>query len=117
MWLQKNNTHFESFEFILVTAFFSSLHSVWATVQVSQTWPIFKIVFYLFIYLFPASYSEDNELSWDTSDWESAWEGGDNKEEESTSDKKVCLIMEFDIIGVLMSIYLQGQNVSFCHFS
>uniref|UniRef100_A0A669DL58 RAB3 GTPase activating protein subunit 2 (non-catalytic) n=1 Tax=Oreochromis niloticus TaxID=8128 RepID=A0A669DL58_ORENI len=26
----------------------------------------------------------------DTSDWESAWEGGDNKEEESTSDKKVC---------------------------
>uniref|UniRef100_A0A3P8PWZ9 RAB3 GTPase activating protein subunit 2 (non-catalytic) n=1 Tax=Astatotilapia calliptera TaxID=8154 RepID=A0A3P8PWZ9_ASTCA len=24
----------------------------------------------------------------DTSDWESAWEGGDNKEEESTSDKK-----------------------------
>uniref|UniRef100_A0A669E7M7 RAB3 GTPase activating protein subunit 2 (non-catalytic) n=1 Tax=Oreochromis niloticus TaxID=8128 RepID=A0A669E7M7_ORENI len=31
---------------------------------------------------------KDNELSWDTSDWESAWEGGDNKEEESTSDKK-----------------------------
>uniref|UniRef100_A0A669DKL6 RAB3 GTPase activating protein subunit 2 (non-catalytic) n=1 Tax=Oreochromis niloticus TaxID=8128 RepID=A0A669DKL6_ORENI len=42
----------------------------------------------LFVCLFPASYSEDNELSWDTSDWESAWEGGDNKEEESTSDKK-----------------------------
>ncbi|XP_005728771.1 rab3 GTPase-activating protein non-catalytic subunit [Pundamilia nyererei] len=35
------------------------------------------------------SQTEDNELSWDTSDWESAWEGGDNKEEESTSDKKV----------------------------
>ncbi|CAN9502010.1 unnamed protein product [Ophioblennius macclurei] len=27
----------------------------------------------------------DNELSWDTSDWESAWDGGDNKEEESSS--------------------------------
>uniref|UniRef100_A0A669DZA1 RAB3 GTPase activating protein subunit 2 (non-catalytic) n=1 Tax=Oreochromis niloticus TaxID=8128 RepID=A0A669DZA1_ORENI len=36
------------------------------------------------------SQTEDNELSWDTSDWESAWEGGDNKEEESTSDKKVA---------------------------
>lgn len=30
----------------------------------------------------------DNELSWDTSDWESAWDGGDNKEEESTDNNK-----------------------------
>ncbi|KAI3367973.1 hypothetical protein L3Q82_026801, partial [Scortum barcoo] len=27
----------------------------------------------------------DNELSWDTSEWESAWDSGDNKEEEATS--------------------------------
>uniref|UniRef100_A0AAQ5XBE6 RAB3 GTPase activating protein subunit 2 (non-catalytic) n=1 Tax=Amphiprion ocellaris TaxID=80972 RepID=A0AAQ5XBE6_AMPOC len=30
----------------------------------------------------------DNELSWDTSDWESAWDGGDNKEGESTDNNK-----------------------------
>ncbi|XP_041828613.1 rab3 GTPase-activating protein non-catalytic subunit isoform X3 [Melanotaenia boesemani] len=28
---------------------------------------------------------QDNELSWDTSDWESAWDNGDNPEENSTS--------------------------------
>ncbi|XP_026211404.1 rab3 GTPase-activating protein non-catalytic subunit [Anabas testudineus] len=27
----------------------------------------------------------DNELSWDTSDWESAWDSGNNKEEEAAS--------------------------------
>uniref|UniRef100_A0A665UX73 RAB3 GTPase activating protein subunit 2 (non-catalytic) n=1 Tax=Echeneis naucrates TaxID=173247 RepID=A0A665UX73_ECHNA len=27
--------------------------------------------------------STDNQLSWDTSDWESAWDNGDNKEEEA----------------------------------
>ncbi|XP_035465914.2 rab3 GTPase-activating protein non-catalytic subunit isoform X1 [Scophthalmus maximus] len=31
----------------------------------------------------------DNQLSWDTSDWESAWDGGDNKEEETTSTTTV----------------------------
>uniref|UniRef100_A0A4W6CFD1 RAB3 GTPase activating protein subunit 2 (non-catalytic) n=1 Tax=Lates calcarifer TaxID=8187 RepID=A0A4W6CFD1_LATCA len=28
----------------------------------------------------------DNELSWDTSDWESAWDSGDNKEEEAEEE-------------------------------
>ncbi|XP_038148632.1 rab3 GTPase-activating protein non-catalytic subunit isoform X3 [Cyprinodon tularosa] len=32
--------------------------------------------------------TEENELSWDTSDWESGWDNGDNKEEESTSLSK-----------------------------
>uniref|UniRef100_UPI0037E92E33 rab3 GTPase-activating protein non-catalytic subunit isoform X2 n=1 Tax=Semicossyphus pulcher TaxID=241346 RepID=UPI0037E92E33 len=31
----------------------------------------------------------ENELSWDTSDWESSWDGGENKEEEATSAKTV----------------------------
>ncbi|KAM8736631.1 rab3 GTPase-activating protein non-catalytic subunit isoform 1-T1 [Acanthopagrus schlegelii] len=31
----------------------------------------------------------ENELTWDTSDWESAWDTGDNKEEEATSASKV----------------------------
>ncbi|XP_023250459.1 rab3 GTPase-activating protein non-catalytic subunit isoform X4 [Seriola lalandi dorsalis] len=31
----------------------------------------------------------DNQLSWDTSDWESAWDSGDNKEEEATSASTV----------------------------
>ncbi|KAM4724270.1 rab3 GTPase-activating protein non-catalytic subunit isoform 2-T2 [Anableps anableps] len=31
----------------------------------------------------------ENELSWDTSDWESGWDNGDNKEEESASSTKV----------------------------
>nr|XP_046268193.1 rab3 GTPase-activating protein non-catalytic subunit isoform X2 [Scatophagus argus] len=31
----------------------------------------------------------ENELSWDTSDWESAWDSGDNKEEEATSSTTV----------------------------
>ncbi|XP_036006973.1 rab3 GTPase-activating protein non-catalytic subunit isoform X2 [Fundulus heteroclitus] len=30
----------------------------------------------------------ENELSWDTSDWESGWDNGDNKEEESASSAK-----------------------------
>uniref|UniRef100_A0A4W6C6N3 RAB3 GTPase activating protein subunit 2 (non-catalytic) n=1 Tax=Lates calcarifer TaxID=8187 RepID=A0A4W6C6N3_LATCA len=30
--------------------------------------------------------STDNELSWDTSDWESAWDSGDNKEEEAEEE-------------------------------
>ncbi|KAK5603609.1 hypothetical protein CRENBAI_003759 [Crenichthys baileyi] len=29
--------------------------------------------------------TEENELSWDTSDWESGWDNGDSKEEESAS--------------------------------
>uniref|UniRef100_A0A671VPL6 RAB3 GTPase activating protein subunit 2 (non-catalytic) n=1 Tax=Sparus aurata TaxID=8175 RepID=A0A671VPL6_SPAAU len=39
--------------------------------------------------LFPFTLTE-NELTWDTSDWESAWDSGDNKEEEATSASKVC---------------------------
>ncbi|KAM4542363.1 rab3 GTPase-activating protein non-catalytic subunit isoform 2-T2 [Odontesthes bonariensis] len=31
----------------------------------------------------------DNELTWDTSDWESAWDNGDSKEEESASPTSV----------------------------
>ncbi|XP_069392246.1 rab3 GTPase-activating protein non-catalytic subunit isoform X2 [Paralichthys olivaceus] len=31
----------------------------------------------------------DNQLSWDTSDWESAWDNGDKQEEETTSTTKV----------------------------
>ncbi|KAM7376600.1 hypothetical protein PAMP_006323 [Pampus punctatissimus] len=31
----------------------------------------------------------ENELSWDTSDWESAWDSGDGKEQEATSTTKV----------------------------
>ncbi|XP_041668477.1 rab3 GTPase-activating protein non-catalytic subunit isoform X2 [Cheilinus undulatus] len=48
-------------------------------------------------YLFQTPQSEpaeeknqtENELSWDTSDWESAWDGGENKEEETPSAKMV----------------------------
>ncbi|XP_027130580.1 rab3 GTPase-activating protein non-catalytic subunit isoform X2 [Larimichthys crocea] len=44
-------------------------------------------------YLFQSQKSEpagektqtENELSWDSAEWESAWDGGDNKEEEATS--------------------------------
>lgn len=39
------------------------------------------------VYHFPS----DNELSWDTSDWESAWDNNDAKEDEDTkSAAKVC---------------------------
>ncbi|KAM9340968.1 rab3 GTPase-activating protein non-catalytic subunit [Symphorus nematophorus] len=31
----------------------------------------------------------ENEMSWDTSDWESAWDNGENKEEEATSPTAV----------------------------
>ncbi|KAM6969514.1 rab3 GTPase-activating protein non-catalytic subunit isoform 1-T1 [Tautogolabrus adspersus] len=48
-------------------------------------------------YLFKSQQSEtaeeksqtENELSWDTSDWESSWESGENKEEEASSSKTV----------------------------
>lgn len=33
----------------------------------------------------------DNELSWDTSDWESAWDNDDAKDDEATSATTVCL--------------------------
>lgn len=40
--------------------------------------------FYRFLFsltIFPA----ENELTWDTSDWEAAWDSGENKEEELAS--------------------------------
>ncbi|XP_074547612.1 rab3 GTPase-activating protein non-catalytic subunit isoform X3 [Halichoeres trimaculatus] len=48
-------------------------------------------------YLFTSQQSEqaeeknqtENELSWDTSDWESAWDSGENKEEETPPSKTV----------------------------
>uniref|UniRef100_A0A671VRS1 RAB3 GTPase activating protein subunit 2 (non-catalytic) n=1 Tax=Sparus aurata TaxID=8175 RepID=A0A671VRS1_SPAAU len=41
--------------------------------------------------LFPFTLTE-NELTWDTSDWESAWDSGDNKEEEATSVEEVTTV-------------------------
>ncbi|KAM3595515.1 uncharacterized protein V6R79_024591 [Siganus canaliculatus] len=37
----------------------------------------------------PNEENKDNELSWDTSDWESAWDGGDDKVGEGSSATKV----------------------------
>ncbi|XP_044022041.1 rab3 GTPase-activating protein non-catalytic subunit isoform X2 [Siniperca chuatsi] len=41
----------------------------------------------------------ENELSWDTSEWESAWDSGDNKEEEATSATTACPFVEEETTG------------------
>ena len=52
--------------------------------------------------LFPFTLTE-NELTWDTSDWESAWDTGDNKEEEATSASKVCSFVFHHLFQVFFS--------------
>jgi len=32
----------------------------------------------------------ENELSWDSSDWEATWDGGENKEEGASPATTVC---------------------------
>uniref|UniRef100_A0A8D3DLC8 RAB3 GTPase activating protein subunit 2 (non-catalytic) n=1 Tax=Scophthalmus maximus TaxID=52904 RepID=A0A8D3DLC8_SCOMX len=69
----------------------------------------------------------NNQLSWDTSDWESAWDGGDNKEEETTSttttgpwlqDCVVALSPCSDLLVVAReqkAVFLSGQIFKHTH--
>lgn len=47
----------------------------------------------------------ENELSWDTSDWDSGWDNEENKEEDSASSTKVCV---FFVSILLLCIWVQN---------
>lgn len=85
------------------------LHKFLLSVWLHKLHPI-KIAFPSF-FTFPPT---DNELSWDTSDWESAWDSGNNKEEEATSGTVVCF--SFCISFLIQIISFLPTFSTLCRF-